>query len=114
MKHGATVQTGYNRIADAYLRQRTQDSADVRQLARLLAVLPPGALVLDAGCGAGLPIAALLTASGHRVVGLDFAVAQLTLARQNVPGAVFVGQDLTALGPAARGRVCGGVVAVCI
>ena len=108
MKHGATVQTGYNRIADAYLRQRTQDSADVRQLARLLAVLPPGALVLDAGCGAGLPIAALLTASGHRVVGLDFAVAQLTLARQNVPGAVFVGQDLTALGlaPAAFDAVC--------
>ena len=103
-----TVRQGYERAAAAYLAERTQDSADVRALARLVEVLPPGARVLDAGCGAGLPIAAQLTAAGHRLIGVDFAVAQLALARQNVPGAAFVCQDMTALGlaPAAFDAVC--------
>ena len=108
MKHGATVQAGYNTIARAYLAARTTESADVQALARLTDVLPPGALVLDAGCGAGRPIAERLVAAGHRVVGLDFAVAQLALARANVPEAAFACQDLTALGlaPAAFDAVC--------
>ncbi len=108
MNRGSLVQAGYNAVAEAYLRQRTQDSADVRALARLLAVLPSGARVLDAGCGAGLPITARLVAAGHRVVGLDFSVAQLALARVNVPEAALACQDLTALGlaPAAFDAVC--------
>ena len=108
MNHGATVQAGYNTIATAYLADRTQDSDDVRALARLLGVLPPGAWVLDAGCGAGLPIAAQLIAAGHHVIGVDFAVAQLALARSNVPDAAFVCQDMTALGlaPAVFDAVC--------
>ncbi len=108
MKHETIVQAGYNTIAEAYLQARTTDSADVRALAQLMDVLGPGSLVLDAGCGAGLPIAARLVADGHRVVGLDFAVAQLVLARQNVPEAALACQDLTALGlaPAAFDAIC--------
>jgi SAM-dependent methyltransferase len=108
MKRRATVQTGYNTIAAAYLEARTTDSPDVLALEQLLARLSPGALVLDAGCGAGLPIAARLVAAGHRLVGVDFAVAQVALARRNVPGGAFVCQDLTALGlaPAAFDAVC--------
>lgn len=108
MKRGATVQAGYNTIADAYLQARTTASPDVQALEQLLTRLPPGAWVLDAGCGAGLPIAGRLAAAGHRVVGVDFALAQLALARANVPGAAFVCQDLTALGlrPAAFDAVC--------
>ncbi len=108
MKRETIVQAGYNTIAEAYLQARTTDSADVRALAQLTDVLEPGSLVLDAGCGAGLPIAARLVAAGHRVVGLDFAVAQLALARANVPEAAFACQDLTALGlaPAAFDAVC--------
>ncbi len=108
--HGprAIVREGYERAAARYLADRTQDSADVRVLNHLLERLSPGALVLDAGCGAGRPIAARLVAGGHRVVGVDFAVAQLVLARQNVPDGAFVCQDLTALGlaPAAFDAVC--------
>lgn len=108
MKRGATVQTGYNTIADAYLRARSTASADVRVLDQLLARLSPGALVLDAGCGAGRPIAERLVAAGHRLVGVDFAAAQLVLARQNVPDGAFACQDLTALGlaPAVFDAVC--------
>ena len=108
MKRGATVQAGYNTIAAAYLRARTTASPDVLALDQLLTRLSLGAWVLDAGCGAGLPIAARLAAAGHRVVGVDFAMAQLALARANVPGATFACQDLTALGlaPAAFDAVC--------
>jgi SAM-dependent methyltransferase len=102
------VRRGYERAAAAYLAERTADSADVRALAHLTDVLAPDALVLDAGCGGGRPIAARLAAAGHRVVGVDFAVAQLALACDNVPAGVFVCQDLTALGlaPATFDAVC--------
>jgi len=84
------------------------ESADVRALDQLLNALTPGSWVLDAGCGAGRPIAARLAAAGHRVVGVDFAVAQLALASHNVPEGAYVCQDLTALGlaPAAFDAVC--------
>lgn len=105
---GEIVRRGYERAAAAYLDDRTQDSADVRVLARLADRLAPGALVLDAGCGAGRPIAAQLAHAGHRVVAVDFALAQLRLARANVPEAALVCQDLTALGlaPAVLDAVC--------
>ncbi len=93
----ATVRQGYNRAAAAYLADRTLASPDVLALDHLLRRLSPGALVLDAGCGAGVPIAATLAAT-HRVVGVDFSTAQLALARAHVPAAALVCQDLTRLG----------------
>jgi SAM-dependent methyltransferase len=108
MNESATVRAGYEQIAPAYLGARGRDTADVRALARLLERLPADALVLDAGCGAGVPITALLAEAGHRVVGVDFAVAQLALARAALPSGAFVCQDLTALGlaPTAFDAVC--------
>jgi SAM-dependent methyltransferase len=95
MKH--IVKTGYNTIAEAYLAARSADSEDVRLLDDLMGRLPPQARILDAGCGAGVPIARLLSRS-FRVVGADFAEAQIRLAAGLVPEARFVCQDITALG----------------
>ncbi len=96
-----TVRLGYNRAAAAYLADRTLASPDVLALNHLLRHLSPGALVLDAGCGAGVPIAATLAAA-HRVIGVDFSTAQLALARAHVPAAALACQDLTRLGFAAN------------
>lgn len=93
----ATVREGYDRIAAAYLADRTQASVDILALYNLLSRLLPGSLVLDAGCGAGVPVGATLAAAG-RVVGVDFSTAQLALARTHVPAAALVCQDLTRLG----------------
>jgi SAM-dependent methyltransferase len=95
------VRRGYDRIADAYLANRRRDSADVKLLVGFLERLPPGARVLDAGCGAGQPIAALLAA---RVVtiGLDLSQAQVRLARAAVPAAGFLCGDMATL-PLASG-----------
>ncbi len=50
------------------------------------AVIPPGSMVLDMGCGAGLDslIAARRTASTGRVIAVDFSITMLTRARQAV------------------------------
>ena len=57
--------------------------SDPAALARLIreADLPPGGLVLDAGCGPGLVSAALL-AAGFRVVGVDLSREMIERARK--------------------------------
>jgi SAM-dependent methyltransferase len=100
MKPEETVRLGYERAAEAYLADRRQIAPDVTALEQLTGRLPAGALVLDAGCGAGLPIAQRLSQS-CRVVGVDFSERQLALAAGNVPGIALACQDLTRLGLAA-------------
>jgi SAM-dependent methyltransferase len=53
-----------------------------------LAGLPPGARVLDVGCGAG-HLASLLTARGYGVTGIDVSSAMIRHARENAPEAEF-------------------------
>jgi 2-polyprenyl-3-methyl-5-hydroxy-6-metoxy-1,4-benzoquinol methylase len=91
-----TVRDGYNTIADRYLDERTRDSEDVRLLGDFIGRLPANAKVLDAGCGAGIPISQIL--SEHFVVtGVDFSEAQIKLAKKNVPNAKFLCEDMTKL-----------------
>ena len=58
--------------------------------------IPPGAPVLEVGCGSGV-LLELLAARGHRVTGLDAAVPLAELARARVPGADVRVGDLEAL-----------------
>ena len=91
-----TVKEGYNAIADRYLAERTRDSEDVRLLQELIERLPADANVLDAGCGAGIPISQRLS-EYFRVTGVDFSEAQVELAKKNVPNAAFLCEDMTKL-----------------
>jgi ubiquinone/menaquinone biosynthesis C-methylase UbiE len=97
MNRKETVRAGYNAIAERYLASRTTDSDDVRLLGDFVRRLPPDARILDAGCGAGVPVTRFLCRF-HRVVGVDFAEAQVRMARRLVPSARFVCQDMTMLG----------------
>lgn len=96
MDYKEIVKIGYDKIAERYLSERTTDSEDVRLLDDFIEMLSPGARVLDAGCGAGIPITRLL-AETLDVIGVDFSAAQIELARQNVPNAKFLCEDLTDL-----------------
>ena len=90
------VKSGYNKIADRYLAERTRDSDDVRLLDEFITRLPKGAKVLDAGCGAGIPISQMLSEK-FEVTGVDFSEAQIELAKKNVPKAKFICKDMTKL-----------------
>jgi ubiquinone/menaquinone biosynthesis C-methylase UbiE len=91
-----TVKAGYNKIADLYLEERTRDSGDIRLLDDLIGRLPVNATVLDAGCGAGVPVTQILSRQ-FEVTGVDFSEVQIELARKHVPNAKFICQDMTKL-----------------
>jgi ubiquinone/menaquinone biosynthesis C-methylase UbiE len=91
-----TVKEGYNAIANRYLAERTRDSEDVRLLDEFIERLPADAHVLDAGCGAGIPISRILS-EHFQVTGVDFSAAQVELAKKNVPEARFLCRDMTEL-----------------
>ena len=90
------VRTGYNTIATKYVAARQRDSEDVQLLEELIHRLPRGAKVLDAGCGSGVPVTAILS-QYFEVTGIDFSETQIQLARQRVPQARFLCQDMTEL-----------------
>jgi ubiquinone/menaquinone biosynthesis C-methylase UbiE len=97
MDYKETVKAGYNAIADRYLAERTRDSQDVVLIKELIEKLPDDAHVLDAGCGAGVPIAEILSLR-FKVTGVDFSEAQIALAKKNVPAGTFICTDMTQLG----------------
>ena len=102
MEPREVARSGYNTIAADYLavRDHTEDSNPALFLQelvqQLVGRLPRDAKVLDAGCGAGVPVTQTLSRS-FEVVGVDFAEAQIELARRSVPEARFVCQDMTEL-----------------
>lgn len=90
------VRAGYSKIASSYATARTDYSEDVQLLNLLADRLTKGAMVLDAGCGSGYPVAHFLAKSFH-VVGIDFAEKQIRLAEETVPDAAFVCGDLSSM-----------------
>jgi 2-polyprenyl-3-methyl-5-hydroxy-6-metoxy-1,4-benzoquinol methylase len=96
MNFKKTVKEGYNAIADRYLAERRRDSQDVRLLDEFMDRLPANAQVLDAGCGAGIPISQMLS-ERFQVTGVDFSEAQIELAKKYVPHGTFVCEDMTKL-----------------
>jgi SAM-dependent methyltransferase len=99
------VRRGYDAISVAYRSDDGQPASssaeDVSRYAgwvdELASLLPSRAVVLDLGCGAGLPATRELTDRGLQVLGLDFSAVQLSRARRLVPAAGLVQADMTAV-----------------
>jgi len=90
------VETGYDRVAERYLASKDLEDPTLAALEELAGELPPGAAVLDLGCGAGVPATGWL-AQRFAVTGVDFSAKQLELARRNAPSASFIKADMTDL-----------------
>src|ERR1051325_11727327 len=90
----ALVQRGYDLCAAAYAEARQGEAAP--ELDLLTCRLTAGALVLDIGCGAGIPIAWTL-AQHFRVTGVDISGEQIRRARSNVPSETFIEGDIMSL-----------------
>lgn len=92
------VAAGYDVIAQRYLEWSAlrPSAVRLRYLQRAIELIPPGADVLELGCGAGIPMTRALAAD-RRVTGVDISAAQVELARRNVPAATFIQADMTTL-----------------
>ena len=88
------VRQGYNRIASDYLTARANGRPDPPVLGQFSNLLRANSLVLDAGCGAGVPVTQVL-AQRHRVIGVDFSIAQARMASRLVPSALIACLDMT-------------------
>lgn len=87
----------FDSIGDRYDEAFPHKEGQLDAGAWLAATLPPGARILDLGCGTGLPTARQLTDAGHHVVGVDLSAGMLDLARGHVPKAEFHLTDLADL-----------------
>jgi SAM-dependent methyltransferase len=92
------VAQGYDTIAGRHAEWASLTRTDEREryTAVLLHALPPGAHVLELGCGVGLPTTQRL-AQRFAVTGVDISAQHIALARRNVPTATFVQADMAAL-----------------
>jgi cyclopropane fatty-acyl-phospholipid synthase-like methyltransferase len=92
------VAGGYDEIAMRYLAWSALAPSPERmaQLRRLLELLPPGADVLELGCGAGVPVTRALAERGS-VTGVDISAEQLALAERHVPDARLIHADMAEL-----------------
>jgi 2-polyprenyl-3-methyl-5-hydroxy-6-metoxy-1,4-benzoquinol methylase len=79
---------GYESIAATFMKYRGQSvsgigTSAIRQWA---GARPPGAVVLDLGCGTGLPVTHVLREKELTVYGIDASPTLVAAFRQNFPG----------------------------
>jgi SAM-dependent methyltransferase len=79
----------YDRISEWYASERV-DQSGVPEATTLASSIPRGSLILDVGCGNGVPISRALLRGGHRVIGLDSSSAMLARFQRNCPEAFAV------------------------
>jgi SAM-dependent methyltransferase len=85
---------GFDHIGDRYDEAFPHKDGQTEAGVWLTKRLTPGARVLDAGCGTGLPTARQLADAGCSVTGIDISPVMLDLARANVPEASFLRRDV--------------------
>lgn len=102
----------YDLIADWYASKRV-DETGVPEVNTLSSSIPSGSLVLDVGCGNGIPITRAMLKQGHRVIGLDSSSAMRAHFKRNCPDALVVGgivQDCPFAGSVFDAAVAWGVM----
>ena len=92
------VGAGYDAMADTFeaWKEQIRDDPRAEWCSDLLERLPPGARVVELGCGAGTEETRRL-AEHFRVTGVDLSSEQLRRARERVPAATYLEADLTEL-----------------
>ena len=90
------VRRGYDRVSRAYRADDAGEDQYAPWLDLLERRVAPGASVLDLGCGCGIPVA-LRLARRYAVTGVDLSPVQVARARELVPGATFICEDMSAL-----------------
>ncbi len=87
----------YEEHAAAWDRRRGRRLQEGEWLDAFTAGLPPGASILDIGCGSGEPIAHYLLSHGFRVTGLDSSPSMIAICRDRFPAAEWLVGDMRAM-----------------
>jgi SAM-dependent methyltransferase len=83
---------GYEGMAAEFLARRgnpqtrSEGTIGVKAVRKWAQSLPPGATVIDLGCGAGFPITEVLVTEGLNVYAIDAAPSFVAAFRRNLPG----------------------------
>ncbi|MFD6156341.1 class I SAM-dependent methyltransferase [Nocardia sp. NPDC060256] len=91
------VRRGYDVLSSRYDEAYGAETKYAAWLTELCDRVPVGGVVLDLGCGSGIPVARTLTRAGRRVVGVDISAGQIDRARRLVPEAEFIQSDAAAV-----------------
>lgn len=83
----------YDLITDWYGRDRGGEIG-VAEVLAVVNLLPAGSVVLDVGCGNGVPITRAIETAGHSVIGLDSSREMLSRFRSNLPNTSAVACDV--------------------
>ena len=67
---------------------------DWKHIDKLLQNLPPGANILDIGCGDGMPISQYIVGKSFNLTGIDLSEKQIELAKNNIPQGNFLTMDM--------------------
>ena len=95
-----TMHNAYDYIAEQWhssFREQTYVDRVLGYVDKILDGLPAGAKVLDLGCGTGHPIAKYMVQRGYHVVGVDQSEKMLAIAKEVVPEAEFIHDDMVEL-----------------
>lgn len=84
----------YERNAQNWDQSRSRDLRELKWLEEFIRLLPAGSEILDAGCGAGEPIAKFLIDKGFKVTGIDSSQNMLEICRSRFPEHSWVRMDM--------------------
>ena len=89
------MKADYDSIAEHWFNARKAlPPKDCELFELFLHKLPTNSKILDLGCGHGIPVAKLISAQGHRIVGVDRSEKLLTFARNAMPEHEWILSDL--------------------
>lgn len=92
------VEYAYDNITQWYLQWVTsQKSPRERYTKMLLDKMQPSPIILDLGCGPGIPTLKMLLDHGAQVIGNDISAKQIEMAKTHCPGARLVMGNMTTL-----------------
>ena len=80
---------GYEHHAAAFAAHRNGSAIGVETIRRWAGQLPPGASVLDLGCGTGDPVSTTLAQLGFTVAGIDASPTLIAAFRRRMPKALW-------------------------
>ena len=106
--HSEQIPDLYQRHAEAWASARGNRLFETVWLDRFLTLVPPGAAILDLGCGSAEPIARYFIEQDYDVTGVDSAPAMIEMCQRHFPGQRWIVADMRTL---SLGRSFAGIVA---